>query len=743
MRRLYATGALILLVGLAWWGLAASRSDLRSPPATLQLVDRQERFLGEVSADDRLGFWPLDALPERVVAATLAAEDGRFWSHPGVDPLAVLRAVRQNVTAGDRISGASTVPMQVARLQDPGPRTWPRKALEATTALFLVARHGREAVLAHYLRLAPYGNNVHGVAYAARRYFDKPVEDLSWAEVALLSALPQAPGRMNLYTSDGKAAAVARARRILDVLHLEGRLSPEDHARALQELAALRVPPRPERPPDALHAILRMSRELPAQGGRVRTSLDLPTQRLVRHHVADALTRYRERGAGNAAAVVLDRHTAEIVAYVGSADWYDAAFAGAIDYAATPRSPGSALKPLLFAQALDRGVLGPVEVLPDLRGGPMPIDNADHDDLGPLLPARALGNSRNVPAVDLTLRIGVHQVHGLLRELHLHQDHRPAEHYGSLVALGGLPVTLLDLVGAYTALAHDGRWLAPRWTPAPGGVPEPGPVVFSARSSRRVLRWLADPMARVPSFPRGGHLELPFTAAIKTGTAEDWRDAWAVGVTDRFIVGGWVGHPDWRPMRGLSGYRAGASLLRTLLLALHDEREIATSGFPPPEGAEPVRVCAWSGHLATDRCEVTTAWLTPDEAPHQPCAVHEAGPDGRTRLALDGPLRAWALARGLPVTDAPDDQPPVVQIVSPPAGIEVLRDPEAPQGGGDLTLRAAVDRDVPQVLWYVNGVEVALSDPPYVARWPLEPGEHVIVAEAAGVRSAPVRIFVR
>ena len=187
------------LVWLGWVGLAWSRCRLVTPEATVQLRDRHGEFLGEVGADDeRLGFWAGRTPPERVVAATLALEDRRFAEHPGVDPVAIARAVRQNREAGERVSGASTVAMQVARMQDPGPRTVPRKLTEALTALLLVDRYGRDAVLRQYLTLAPYGNNVYGIGYAARRYFDKPVDDLSWAETALLAAVPQAPGARNL-----------------------------------------------------------------------------------------------------------------------------------------------------------------------------------------------------------------------------------------------------------------------------------------------------------------------------------------------------------------------------------------------------------------------------------------------------------------------------------------------------------------------------------------------------------------
>src|SRR5205823_1082062 len=196
----------------------------------------------------------------RVVAATLAVEDRRFWRHPGVDPLAVVRGVGQNLRAGRRASGASTIAMQVARLERPGPRTYPRKLVEALAALALTARYGHAAVLAHYLRIAPYGNRVRGIAYAARRYLGKPVEDLSWAETAFLVAIPQAPARMNPYRERGRARAAERGRRILDTLLAGNVLGRDEYELAVRQIAALRIPPLGRRPSDALHAVLHLER---------------------------------------------------------------------------------------------------------------------------------------------------------------------------------------------------------------------------------------------------------------------------------------------------------------------------------------------------------------------------------------------------------------------------------------------------------------------------------------------------
>ena len=305
--------------------LAVWRSRLVSSEPSVLLVDRNGSFLGEVAMEkgeaNAFGHWPLRAVPQRVAAATLALEDRRFLSHPGVDPIAALRAAWQNVSSGRRISGASTIAMQVARLQDPGARTYWRKGVESLTALILTLRYGREAVLLHYLRVVPYGNRIHGIGYAARCYLSKPVEDLSWAEIAFLSAIPQAPSRMNPFTPSGRRAAEERGRRILDALNARHVLTHDEHELASYQIGRLRIPRRGSRPAAALHAVLRLSndllrRETTHRSLVVQTTLDLELQEEVTWTAMEAVERLRRRGASNVAVIVVERASNEVLAWM-------------------------------------------------------------------------------------------------------------------------------------------------------------------------------------------------------------------------------------------------------------------------------------------------------------------------------------------------------------------------------------------------------------------------------------------
>ncbi len=730
------------------------------------------------------------------------------------------RAALQNLRRRGRVSGASTLAMQVARMQSPGPRGYLRKASEAVTALLLTQRYGPPEILRQYLRIVPYGNRIHGIAYAARSYFDKPVEDLSWAEIAFLSALPQAPARMNPFAAAGRERAVRRGRQVLAELAGRGVLSAAEWSLAREQLAALRIPFRERRPTEALHALLHL-RTLLAEGGLLpqgsvglakgradrapspilRTTLDLDLQREASWITFHALREWRSRGAGNASLIVLDLARQEVLAWVGSAAYFDAEDHGAIDYARVRRSAGSTLKPFLYALALERGAIAPGAMLDDLERGPGGVSNADDAFLGPLLPRVALANSRNVPAVHLLARLGLDQGFGLLRELGLTDGALPARHYGLGMAIGGLPVTLEELARAYLTLAGDGRLPARlRWL---RGQAEPAPRrVFAEETVRQITLFLSDPQARLPTFPRMGPTEYRFPVAVKTGTSTNYHDAWAVAYSARYLAAAWVGHPGFRAMNRLSGYLSAADLVRRVLLRLHGEQDdgLEDLSFPPPRGYRPVRICALSGQRATAACDrVFLEWFRQGEEPADDCEAHQqravdrrngllataATPpqavEVRTFVELAPRYAAWQAAAGLPrPPDAPSQltlpavargssarggnsaasastayasaagrvtlagRPVRLRITSPESGARLMRDPETPADLNTVALRAVVDPPANEVVWYVDGLPFVTAPYPYTTRWRLQPGEHTFQVRLpfAGGVSRPGRITV-
>ncbi|MTJ80803.1 MAG: glycosyl transferase, partial [Telmatospirillum sp.] len=783
----------LALAGLAGLALAAAaRSGFATPAPSLLLQDRHGIYLaqfGSAGRDGDFGYWPVERVPPRVAAAVLAIEDQRFRTHPGIDPFAIGRALWERLSGGRR-SGASTIAMQVARMQDPGARTLPRKLLEAATATLMTLRHGRQAVLCQYLRLVPFGNGSHGIAHAARWYLDKPVEDLSWAEIAFLSAIPQSPARMNPFSEEGRSRAIRRGHRILAALHRDGVVDDEAFALAERQIDAVTVPDRAVRPPEVLHALFRIRAELAARDYAgdplVVTTLDLDMQRHVRSRAVEALEEWSRRGAEQVSVVVLDRASREVLSWIGSDDYFARA-AGAIDFAGVSRSPGSALKPFLYALALDRGRIAANTVMADLPDTVWGIENADHDYLGPLLPRQALANSRNVPAAWVVRQTGLDEAYLFLSELGLHDNRQSAQRFGLVLAVGALPTTLERLVRAYGALADDGRladlaW----WTEAARPPPR---QILSPATARLVTLFLSAPAARLPSFPRRGANEEGLPIAVKTGTSQGYRDAWAVAWTPRYLVGVWTGRARGSSMRSLAGAQSSAALAQTVLLDLHRQRGDAggARGFPPPDGYRPVDLCAKTGLRAAHRCaETMVEWFpdghVPEEddvfqilrvdlrngllaAPWTPAAVTGE----RTFAALAPEVAAWGAAHNLPAppaelspldrpvrvpsgrrgrsavlndgqvpgtgagagtadsADGPATRPAAAMrmaVVAPRDGLRMVRNPETPPDAMALNLRAVVSPGIDRIVWLIDGAPFGTASPRESVHWPLVPGAH-------------------
>lgn len=783
---------LALLILFALMINDAARINLDGPPPSYLLLDRHGAFIAELADEGQdYGYWPVSTVPPRVVAAALALEDKRFYSHPGVDPVAIGRALYQNMTHKKRVSGASTIAMQVARLLDPGKRNYLNKLIESWRALVLTARYGRNEILAAYLRLVPYGNRIHGIAYAARRYLDKPVEDLSWAEIAYLSAIPQAPGNMNPFHENGRQRAIERGSRLLRQLQKSGVLTPAEEELALHQIREFSFSGLDMRSEQNLHAIFKIRqllKESPPhktyEPYRITTTLDLELQRSVTELASEAVDEWKSQGVGNAAVILLDRKSNAVLAWVGSTDYFDKKQSGAIDYALTQRSPGSTLKPFIYALGFEQGKLTPATILDDLPSEGYGIVNADRAYQGPLLPRQALANSRNIPAVHLLREIGLDEGYAFLRDLGLHHDEQDAQHYGLGLAIGAMPVTLEVLVQAYSVLANDGKFRSLNWFAGQSGTSR---QLISPGTARQVTLQLSDPAARLPSFPRMGTTEYAFPVALKTGSSEGLRDAWTIAYSQRYLIGVWIGNPDARPMHKVTGAGNAAELTQRILNKLHGNEQLgqADLSFPPPEGYRKATLCALTGKRATNACDTTfEEWFRPGQEPVQDDHSHirlavdlrngmlaqAATPrryvEQRTFINLPPRYANWATQAGLPhppqevstlgeVMDKPlrahfsehltSFSKPILRVIAPGDGLTLLRDPSIPDSRSTIGLRVEISPPIREVLWLIDGKPYQLAAYPYTVRWPLKAGEHVIQARSpfSSEISAPVRVHVQ
>ena len=533
-----------------------------------RIYDRQGLLLARRRGEGDVWREPLLArdLGKHTIPILLAAEDARFWSHPGVDPVAMARAAWQFLLGGHVVSGASTITQQLARTCFDRPRTVLGKLQEIALALRIERTLGKEEILVAYLNRAPFGPNVLGMAAASERYLGKPIAALDLGETALLLATVRGPTLYDL----GRHVERARLRRdrILERAAWRGLVPADDVALALGTPAALR----PQPPfPGAFHFARKLARESPQQL-ELRSTIDWQLQRRAedlarRQH--EALVR---AGASAVAIVVLSNPRAEIVAYVGSHEPTSQKDLGQNDGAASLRQPGSALKPFLYAAAIDRLGYRPDTILPDepltfrTPSGHYAPDNFDRRFRGPVSLSRALSSSLNVPAVFVLERLGVTRGLETLRHFGLTSLDRDAEHYGLGLALGAGEVSLLELTAAYSALARGGAYLAPRAVldSAPAAAVE----VVSPEAAHAVTGILEDPGARSELFAglRLNHLGTVLPFALKTGTSTGFRDAWAFVYDDELTVGVWVGNFDGRPMVKTSGAVGAAPLAVEVLV---------------------------------------------------------------------------------------------------------------------------------------------------------------------------------
>ena len=739
-RRRLAGVALLAIVALAAW-LRLGPIDPRlldaSKHQSTTILDRNGEVLYEpLAATGNRAQW-LKTIPPHVKRAAVAAEDHRFYNHPGIDPIGVMRAAWRNVRSGRVVEGGSTITQQVAKLLlNAKSRSWTQKTREAVLALRLEHRYSKDEILAMYLNRAPYGNRITGIGRASQTYFGCPPENLTLAQAAFLAALPQRPTTYNPLR-DPKMAR-ARQLKILDQMRLTG--EERKHARAERLVFA-----KSAQPAMAMHFVERVWSAAAKPPLSLQTTLDLNLQREVLGIIGAHRETLVRHGASAVAVAVLDNATGEWLAWEGSGDYFGEGFGGAIDGVSTPRQPGSTLKPFTYALAFERGE-SPATVLADVpshfptgeEGVVYTPRNYDGRYRGPLRVRAALAGSENIPAVAMLAKLGPEQLLRLLRNSGFTGLDRTADYYGLGLTLGNSEVTLEQLVTAYATFARGGKTLKPTLLLRPPSTAHR--QLFSQCTSFWITDILTDAAAREYAFGTGGSLEFPFPVAVKTGTSQAYRDNWTIGYTREVTVGVWVGNFDRRELRGSSGVTGAEPIFNAVMLAaMKRARGQLPIGDPtpivaPPENVESIEICALSGLRPSTWCPaVEKEWLATD-TPARFCSWHH-----------DGFVDVPAELRITPVSSRPPRPAggrryTSFKIAHPPDGATYLIDPTLRTEFQALRLRAVASS---RVAWHVDDRRIGTSLPDSALEWPLAPGSHVITAVDAGGRKDSVTIFVK
>src|SRR3989475_11891146 len=724
--------------------------------------DRNGKLLRvTLTADQKFRVWTsLPNISPALIDATLQFEDKYYRHHPGVNPVALVRSAF-NLRPGGTHSGASTITMQVARLRyHLATRTPSGKFVQIIRAIELERHYSKDEILEAYLNLAPYGRNIEGVGAASQIYFGKTAAHLTRPESISLSVIPQSPTR--------RAMFVDRNNRSLDSAqgnwYDRERIEPQFAARLFSARA------RSERRFLAPHFVQQV---LAAEKRRdeIVTTLDLAKQQLIERRIADYVRTNRGRGIQNAAALLVDTRNMAVLAQVGSADFFNADIQGQVDGTRASRSPGSTLKPFVYALALEQGLIHPLSILSDAPRSFADYnpENFDREFVGPIRASDALARSRNLPAVELASQLRDPTLYEFLRAAGVKLP-RSEPLYGLALPLGGAVVTMEDLVRLYAALANNGE-LRPLRRTSRELIAARGRSIMMPEAAFLTLEMLNLPR------PEMGRAYSDHAAPVfwKTGTSHGFRDAWSIAVFNHYVLAVWIGNFDGRANGTFVGRIAAAPLLFQMIDSFRMSWPEPNQPHLPSPGANLKRVsfCAVSGDLPGPHCtQQVEGWFIPGISPITPCDVHQevlvdavsglrvARDDGTRQLRREvyefwptellSIFRRAGVPRKLPPPFLPETDPELVartgnppRIIAPAAGstYEVLNSDSSRKQG--IPLRAKTDADVREVYWFADKTFIGKSPATDIVSWKSAPGRYELTALDDHGRSGSCTVTVR
>jgi penicillin-binding protein 1C len=764
------TAGLLLLFLFSVWFFFSLPDPLFDDRCSTVLESRNGELLSaSIAPDGQWRFPESNVVPGKVRDAIVAFEDKRFFHHPGVDVLALGSAIRQNLSSGKVVRGASTLSMQVIRLSRKGQeRTFVEKLYEMILALRLEMRYSKDEILQLYLSHAPFGGNVVGLEAACWRYFGRSEKDLSWGEAALLAVLPNAPSL--IHPGKNRDALLAKRNRLLDGLMSEKKIDQFTCELAKQEP----IPDKPlQLPRHARHLLARAAKEGKA-GKKVSSTIDVYLQQRTEEVLADHQRRLVANEIHNAAAIIADVRTGDVLAYVGNAS-LQREEGSEVDVVTAPRSTGSILKPFLYAAALDEGKILMKSILPDIPtyiNGFTPRNFSNQFD-GAVAADEALIRSLNIPAVFLLREYRYEKFHALLSKIGMTTLTKPADHYGLSIILGGAEGTLWDIAGMYASAARSlnnyfsfpgkNRYRKTdyhplSYTPQVIGDESVMPEESGYLSASAVyLTFEALKELYRPGEETGWkHFESAKEISWKTGTSFGFRDGWAIGVTANHVIGVWVGNADGEGRPGLTGVDAAAPVMFDLFSQLDDD----TWFKRPFMEMEKITVCRTSGYRNSTQCEeIDSLWAAPRGVDTKVCSYHKkihVSPDRKhqvnsacesmTRIStvnwfiLPAVQEYYYRIRNISYKSPPpfrEDCPDPgrlrnMDLVYPKPGARLFIPRDVTGDPGSVVFQLAHRNAASKVFWYLDGEYVGTTQGSH--RIPLNPssGTHKLVLVDSG-----------
>ncbi|MEH2418763.1 penicillin-binding protein 1C [Nostoc sp.] len=726
--KIILAGLLIsLVVRLLPYFVPIRTADIAQNQLAMQFSDRNGLPLGILLTRDQehTSVVPLNQVSPQFTHAILAAEDGSFYHHGALDMKAVIRASKEAIHAKRIVSGASTITMQLARMLDPVPRSFSGKLSEIWLSWRLTAGMNKDEILAAYINRLPMGGNIYGVEAAAQTYFSIPASELNLAQASLLAAIPNNPTYFNPYEHWERLKQ--RQKYVLNRMVQESYISGAIAARTHTEKVVFQS--RQRGIIAAPHFLFWLASQLSEmqteeisprlQNSPIRTTINRPLQQFVEAQVQQVISSLAANNVHDAAALVIDNRTGEVLAYVGSPDYFNEAKLGRNDGVQALRQPGSTLKPFIYELALEKGLIRPNTILPDVPAhyaipGAKLYSPTDYTErfLGPVRVRIALANSMNVPAVRVLEKVGVETFLERLHQLGFEHLNQTPEHYGLGLTLGSGEVSLWELARAYLTIARQGDATPLVSTFSNSPLPTPYSLLPKHTIWQLITNILSDRHARATAFGVDSVLNLPFPSAVKTGTSSNYRDTWTVGFTTDYTVATWVGNFNGEPMRQVSGVTGAAPLWNRIMLHLHEHQEPA--GFPSPEGLVQLPICAISGLRPRPDCtSVVQEYFYPED---------KSNYEGENQFNLPPEYDEWLAKQQQPNFTSTN-----LRILSPHHGDLFLLYPgeEAKQ---KLEFKLAGNKSAP-VEWWLNGEKLDTASANSLF-WYLRPGNWTLLARS-------------